>query len=184
MLADLDDWFEELGVSEVEISPKYDAARKEHGIASQLLSALTAKVFPLSAQVEPAPHRAGDELGRLRFGEYAVWLLTQPEPEPDAVPVMVQQIRDAIPNLRAHFGYAASVGPQYRHGGRKRKVKDPIIRDQIRERIKQLRDSDRTLEGDIYKQVAREFGTSPASIKRIRLEKSSRKSETKKNDKI
>jgi len=176
-LADLRTMLRKLGLSEAEIEARYVAVLEENGIAAQLVRNLTAQLFPLSATVDPKPENLIEQLRRLRSGEFAEGVLSQPELTAEDSKALRKEIRIPLANLGQHFKEAGKAAPRHKLGGRDKVLDDPALHDRIRNEIEDLRKQDICLK-DIYKRLANKYGVSDTTIKRIKQEKSA------KNDKI
>lgn len=170
MLADLDHWLQGLGLSRDEIVSVYTAIAMEKGIAAGLLSAQVANVFPLAAHPGAKLENGPEELRRFLSAEYADWLLTQPEPEHEKLEEFLGQLKNAVPNLRQHYAHIVKVGPYPGRGGRPKLHDDPALREKIRAEIRDLRGPGRKLT-DIFGRLALKYGSKPATMKRIWLDK-------------
>lgn len=133
---------------------------------ARLLMSEAASVSASSGTSEIRPDRIEQEFGRLESGEYAAWLLSQPEPTPDQLSEIIELCKSALPNLRRRFQRSAKLGPRHRRGGRPVELPDPELRKSIRETIKRLREPGTSLES-LYKRLARKYGVSASTIKRI-----------------
>jgi len=166
MLTDLHDWLRGLGVSEAEIIPQYISIVRENGIMAKVLSNLALNIIPLSRRVPVKPETFDRELARIRSGEFAAWLLSQPEPTPESLAELLDCFKNALPNLRQHLFQSAKLGPRHKRGGRPKELASPELRGEIREKIKNLRVSGSKLH-DIFNRLARQHGVSTTAIKRI-----------------
>lgn len=126
-----------------------------------------ARILPLSANVAVNPETIVGELRRAKSGEFAAWLLKQPEPTEAEVSELLKITRDALSNLRQHFADAAKAGPRPKHGPPPRNLTDPATREKIRAKITSLRSPSTTLD-DIYGRLENEYpGIKSATFKRI-----------------
>jgi hypothetical protein len=146
-LADLSEWLRGLGVSEAEAVSLHDAAMRDLGTV-----------------------HAGLALAWVRSGEFATWLLSQPEPTPKKLDQALSIVRNALANLREHLLNSGKRGPRHRRGGRPEEIAEPEERAKIREAIESLHKS-RVRYEDAYQRLADKFGVSSSTIKRIRFEK-------------
>jgi hypothetical protein len=166
LFTELDYWLKRLGLSRAQIIPLYVSVLKENGMMANFVTDLTADVLPSGTKVAVNPETIVEELHRAESGEFAAWLLKQPEPSPDELNSLLKQMKDALANLRQHFLHAAKSGPRHKHGGRPKELDDPEIHERIRAKIRDLRGHNTTLK-DIFRRLAREHGVSPSKIKRI-----------------
>jgi hypothetical protein len=168
LLADLDRWVKGLGLSLDQVSKIYDGVVQENGILAALVKNTAQNVIPFPT-TESKLETFETAVCRIRSPEYAAWLSAQPEPSPGNLAQFVKDCRNILPNLREHWLLAAKKGPPHRHGGRRKELDDPVIRQEIREEIKRRRAPGVNLE-QLYKSIARRYKVSDTTIKRIRLE--------------
>lgn len=173
MRTDLRRWVEGLGLSEAEVTALYDAAIRENGLAAKLIGGMAVNALRLPI-VDPQLKESGEVLTPVDSGEYAKYLLDQPEPTDEELNQILNVCRDALPNLRQQLLASGRLGPRHRRGGRHKELADPELRQKIREEIKALRKPGVNLE-DLYTRMKDKYGGSETTIKRIRLEEDSGK---------
>lgn len=175
---ELDDWLRSLGLPRKQVIEIYVSVLKENGLMAKFVAHLTVSVLPSSAGVTVNPETIIEELRRAESGEFAAWLLLQPEPPADELNEFLKNMNSALANLRQHFLKAAKGGPRHKRGGRPRALDDPKARAEICAKIKARRGPGAKLQ-DIFKDIARECRSphsahnkpiSSATIKRIWLE--------------
>jgi hypothetical protein len=165
--ADMSAWVRKLGWSEEQILQLFIAIMRENGMASQFVLSSATSHFPKSGDQSPA--QAEKALTEFLDGRYAARLLAEPEPTPKQLDATILAIGDGLANLRLHYFAAAKLGPRHRRGGRPRELADPAKRQEIREEIKGRRDAGVKLQ-KIYQLLAKRYGVSSSTIKRIWLE--------------
>jgi hypothetical protein len=161
-----------MGGSEADAANIFDAILREDGIAARLIVLSSAAVFPDSVRelVKPElvrPAAIEQEMARMRSGGYGTWLLSQPEPTPEALEKWLKLLKSVAPNLRERYLQIGRLGPRHRRGGRPVELADPVLRGKIRNEIKMLRDPGMTFD-KIYERLAAKYNVSPTTIKRIR----------------
>jgi hypothetical protein len=169
-LADLSKWLRGLGLSEAEVVATLSAVMRENGMMAGVVRNLTSSLLPVNAPVNMGAERAEQTLAWVRSGEYAVWLLSQPEPTPKELDQILLCYRSVLANVRQQFQDAAKLGPRHRRGGRPKEIDDPGERKKIREALTGLSGPGRNLE-DLFKRFADKYDVSATTIKRIWLEK-------------
>jgi hypothetical protein len=169
----LDRWIKELGLSTTEVYRYYDAAVRENGVLLNLLLRVAENQisFPEVHSVQPVTIE--EVITRIHSADYAVWLLSQPEPTPDELKKILKACRDLLPNIRQHFLQAAKKGPIHKRGGRHKELADPKLKREICEEIKSLREPESKL-SEIYGHLALKYKVSATTIKRIWLERERR----------
>jgi hypothetical protein len=169
-LADLSEWLRGLGVSEAEAVSLHDAAMRENGMLAGVVLNLARNVIAVDGAKNLGTVHAGLALAWVRSGEFATWLLSQPEPTPKKLDQALSIVRNALANLREHLLNSGKRGPRHRRGGRPEEIAEPEERAKIREAIESLHKS-RVRYEDAYQRLADKFGVSSSTIKRIRFEK-------------
>lgn len=169
-LADLTKWLRGTDLSEAEASAILDAINRENGMMAGFVRDLTNSVLPVNGAANVGAERTEQTLVRLRSGDLATSLLSEPEPSPEELKNILFLLRNALPKLREHFEGAAKLGPHYRRGEGRKKIDDSEEREKIRETIKRRYRPGVKLK-DLYKSLADAYGVSETTIKRIRLEK-------------
>jgi len=157
------------GLAETQAVEDFNAAMRENGLLATSTLSLSSDMIPVKLPAKIQATEAQQALARFRSGEYAVWLLSQPEPTPEELK-RILSARNGLGNLRQHLATSATLGPRRRRGGRPKIIKDPAVRQKIRDTIKSLRDPRENLE-TLFKQIAKEYNARPANIKAIWLEK-------------
>ena len=175
LFTELDYWLNKLGLSKAQMIQIYASVLKENGMMAKFVTDLTTSVLPVSVKFAVTPTTIIDELRRAESGEFAAWLLLQPQPPADELNELLKGMKDALANLRLHFSQVVKGGPRRRRG-RRRNLDDPALREQIRAEINKLRKPGTKLV-DIYARLALRYSKilkrkiGPATIKRIRYEK-------------
>ncbi len=169
MLTDLSEWLRELGVPETVVVSIHDAVFRENGIMAKLLNNFAANFVPSNVSVNQN-RDAAHALAEIRSPEFETWLLGLPEPSREELDQVLDLFRNVLPMVRRHLYDATKLGPHQRKGGRPKKLDDPKLREKIREEIKSLLGPGRRLQV-IYERLAKRYGVSASTIKRIWLEK-------------
>jgi hypothetical protein len=170
MLADVTTWLCGAGLSEADATAILDSILRENGLMARYIHHVTSSVLRVNGAGNLGAEQAEQEFARLRSGDLATSLLSEPEPLPEELNKILFLLRNALPKVREHFEGGAKLGPHHRRGGRLRKIDDPVERKKIREIIKKRRGPGVKL-NDLYQSLADAYDVSPTTIKRIRFEK-------------
>ncbi|HEV3334763.1 MAG TPA: hypothetical protein VG096_27435 [Bryobacteraceae bacterium] len=166
LFVELSTWLKRLGVSEAKVVELYDAIIRENGLGAKLITDSAKSYLPLASNVPVESVTFKESRTHVHSEEYAAWLLDQPEPSPEELGKLLTAIRDALADAKGHLMQAVKVGPQHKHGGRPKELDDPKKRQEVCERVKQLRGPGSNLQ-NIFRRVGREYGVSDTTIKRI-----------------
>lgn len=157
------------GLAETQAVEHFNAAMRENGLLAASILSLSSDMIPVKLPAKIQAGEAERALARFRSGEYAAWLLSQPEPTPGQLK-QILSARNGLGNLRQHLANTTKLGPRRRRGGQPKVIKDPAVRQKIRDTIKSLRDPGENLE-TLFKKLAKKYNVRPANIKAIWLEK-------------
>jgi hypothetical protein len=165
---DLFDLIRAMNIPEEEALSRYDAIIRENGEGAKMLRSVASLLIPFSDMAEAKTSK--EIFNTFDAQEFATFLRSQPDPSPEQVNFLLGLMKDALPNLKSMLLPKINKMPRYKHGGRRKLLKDENQRHEIREEIKKLRNSSVKLE-DLFKRLGERYGVSPTTIKRIWLEK-------------
>jgi hypothetical protein len=164
--SELSDWLRGLGLPEAEVSSLFSKAMAENGLFARFLLNAASNVISVNGEVNVQASEVEHALAWAKSGEFASWLLSQPEPTREQLDQILPALKNVLPNLRQRVASSAKYGPRRKRGGRRKELPDPGDREKIRESIKNLRGPGVRLQ-DLYQRLADRHGVSPTTIKRI-----------------
>lgn len=132
---------------------------------------LAAGLFPSSVVTDSASEKQYLDFSLMLNTEekFEAFLLSAPEPSPEALEKTLKAIDSALPHLRDLLIAQAKELPHAR-GGAPKKLGTAEEQNKIREEIKALRGPGTKL-SDIYTRIAQRYGVSASKIKQIWLDR-------------
>jgi hypothetical protein len=169
LFVDLSAWLRGHGLSEAEVDAFFNAAMREDGMLAKSILGRVGDILPVTSVAKVGAAQVAQEFLRFQSGEFATWLLSQPDPTPEELD-QIRSLKSALAILRHELSSATKFGPRHRRGGRPKELSDPAEREKIRETIRSLRVPGVKLQ-DLFQRFATKHGVSPTTIKRIWLER-------------